>query len=538
MRDMCTWKNRIEKRNIIALSITVIYVMATQACTSYLPGADQIAQNAPCPPTSGQPERQLRAAWIATVTNLDWPSRPGLPIVTQQQEFLQQLDALQQMRMNAAIVQIKPMADAFYPSQYGPWSEYLTGVQGKDPGYNPLAFLLSETHKRNLEFHAWFNPFRISFQSDINKLAPDHPARQHRDWVVSYGGKLYYNPGVPAARAFVISSILEVVKNYDIDAVHLDDYFYPSRIANQDFPDNATYQRYGAAKFARKDDWRRDNISAFVRTLSQNIKQAKPYVKFGISPFGVWRNKSADPTGSATNAGQTNYDDLYADTRTWLANNWLDYIAPQIYWNVGFPAAPYEELIRWWTNEVKGRNVHLYIGQAAYKIAAWTDPEEMPKQLAYNLRTSAISGSIFFSLKDLLANPRGIKDRLISDIYKQKALVPAMPWLTYKAHKTPHEIASLNAQQTARGVALSWQDVSSDTTAYYALYRLEDSTNTCNLSDPRFLLATVRRDTRNAQQTFVDTTAHRGKTYTYYITALDRLHNESKPSKGQTITLQ
>jgi len=396
-------------------------------------GGDRVdATNCP-PPAPGQSlKHQFRAVWIATVTNVDWPSANGLSIDQQKQEYIHLLDAVQSMNMNAVIVQIKPTADAFYPSKYGPWSEWPTGVQGKDPGYNPLAFMIEETHKRNLEFHAWFNPYRVSMQSDHNKLSADHPARQHLDWLVSYGG-LYYNPGIPAVRDFIVGSIMEVVNNYDIDAVHMDDYFYPYPIAGQDFPDNATYQQYGAGKFANKGDWRRDNVNQLVHELATDIKQAKSYVKFGISPFGVWRNKATDPTGSDTTAGVQDYDDLYADIRIWIKNNWLDYIAPQIYWNIGFPPAAYEKLVNWWSKEVAGSHVHLYIGEAAYKIhannAAWDNPEEIPNHFKLDLQYSAVKGNVFFSLKDLLKNPLGIKDRLSKDIYKDKALVPVMPWL-------------------------------------------------------------------------------------------------------------
>jgi uncharacterized lipoprotein YddW (UPF0748 family) len=372
--------------------------------------------------------QEFRGAWIATVENIDWPSRSGLSASVQQQEFVHLLDTVQQMNMNAVIVQIKPEADAFYPSSSSPWSAYLTGTQGKNPGYDPLSFMVAEAHKRHIEFHGWFNPYRVSLHDDINALAPNHPARQHPDWIVSYGGRLYYNPGIPAAREFVVNSILEAVTGYDIDAVHMDDYFYPFPVAGKDFPDDATYQQYNAGHFKSLADWRRDNVNQLVHELSVKIKQAKAHVKFGISPFGVWRNKATDPTGSDTRATQS-YDNLYADTRTWIRKNWLDYIAPQLYWSIGYPPAAYDKLVDWWSKEVTGQNVHLYIGQAAYMIgknqpAAWTDPEEMPRHLQLDRHSPQVKGSIFFSLKDLRRNPLGFKDRLINDLYKQKAVVP------------------------------------------------------------------------------------------------------------------
>ncbi|EFH80664.1 glycoside hydrolase family 10 protein [Ktedonobacter racemifer] len=492
--------------------------------------------------STDSPKRQLRAAWIATVTNIDWPSQPGLPAATQQQEYLTHLDELQQMNMNAVVVQVKPTADAFYPSHYGPWSQYLTGVQGKDPGYDPLAFMVNETHKRNIEFHAWFNPYRVSMQGDINQLVPDHPARLHPDWVVSYGGKLYYNPGIPAAREFVVQSILEVVRNYDVDGIHLDDYFYPYKVGNQDFPDDATYQQYGAARFANKDDWRRDNVNQMIQELSSGIKQIKPYVKFGISPFGVWRNRSVDPTGSDTTAGQTNYDTLYADTRLWIKNNWLDYIAPQIYWNIGFAPAAYDKLVSWWANEVAGTHVQLYIGQGAYKIGTssptnWLNPDEMPNQLALNLQYPQVQGSIFFSLKDLNANLLGFKDRLVNDIYKQKALVPTMPWLDSTA---PRPVVLLPSGPKQDSASLRWLDLPHNTTAYYVIYRFDGKIvpTQADFDNSANILTTLRKlQEESTQQQFVDTSAQSGHAYTYYVTAVDRLHNESQPSSGRSITL-
>jgi uncharacterized lipoprotein YddW (UPF0748 family) len=377
--------------------------------------------------------QEFRGVWIATVANIDWPSQPGLPVEVQQQEFVHLLDSVQQMHMNAIIVQVKPVADAFYPSHYAPWSAYLTGTQGQDPGYDPLAFMLAQAHHRHLEFHAWFNPYRLTMSDDINVLSPDHPARQHPDWTVHYGGRWYYNPGIPAARQFIVQSILEVVRNYRINAVHLDDYFYPYPVAGQDFPDDATYQQYNAGRFASKAHWRRDNVNQFVQELSVGIRQVGTRVKFGISPFGVWRNKTTDPSGSDTRALQS-YDSLYVDTRTWIRYHLLDYVAPQIYWSIGYPLAAYDILEDWWSQEVAGRNVHLYIGQAASKIGTnalgnWLDPEEMPNHLLRDRQSPQVKGSIFFSLKDLTRNPLGFRDRLINDLYKEKAAVPPMPWI-------------------------------------------------------------------------------------------------------------
>lgn len=479
------------------------------------------------------PKRELRAAWIASVENIDWPQKGVVTPEAQKQSFTDMLDDLAKMGMNAVVVQVKPTADAFYPSEYGPWSEYLTGVQGQDPGYNPLAFMIEEVHKRNMEFHAWFNPYRISMKDNIGNLVANHPARQHPDWVVSYGGKLYYDPGVPGVKDFVIGSIMEVVKGYDIDAVHMDDYFYPYVVDGKDFPDDATYQTYGAG-FTNKGDWRRDNVNRLVHELSDSIKQEKSFVKFGISPFGVWRNIADDPTGSDTTAGQRNYDDLYADTRTWIKQGWIDYITPQIYWNFGFTAAAYEKLIDWWTKETQGTNVHLYIGHAVYKIdannEAWALPDELPNQLKYNLNFEGVKGSMHFSTKDLLRNPLGIKDRLTTESYKLPALIPAMPWMDASAPEKPN---LTSVSQAADGINLSWSDAAGSDAAYYVIYRF-DGTEGGSIDNPAHIAAIVRKQAGDVQH-FTDSKAAAGQLYTYSVTAVDRVHNESAASSFVTV---
>lgn len=518
-----------------AIAFLVLNMIAPEAGAQPVPSVP-----CPNPATATPPIRQLRAAWIATVTNINWPSAPGLSISKQQQEYVTLLNGMQQMNMNAVIVQVKAGADAFYPSQYFPWSHYLTGVEGKNPGYDPLAFMIQQAHTRSMEFHAWFNPYRVSVHNQLSQLAPNNPARLHSDWVVSYGGELYFNPGIPAARDYIVKSILEAVQHYDIDAVHLDDYFYPYRIAGQEFPDHATYLQYGTRKFANINDWRRDNVNQFIHELYNGIKHSKPYVKLGVSPFGVWRNKSADPAGSATHAGQTEYDDLYADTRTWIRNNWLDYVAPQIYWNIGFAPAAYDTLVSWWANEVQGKRVELYIGHAAYKINSapgpWSNPNELPNQLAYNTQFPGVKGDIMYNIASLLNNPLNIKNRLSSDSYRYKALVPVIPWLGGSA---PEQVALQTLQRTPVGVALHWLDTKNNNSAYYAIFRFDGQprTSACSFQNAQYLLATMPRNPGLPVQSYIDSTAKAGTTYTYYVLALDRLHHASQPGNGQSLTL-
>lgn len=356
---------------------------------------------------------ELRAAWIATVFNIDWPSKSNLSAAVQQQEFTQMLDQLKQMGMNAVFVQVRPSSDALYPSELVPWSKVLTGQQGKDPGYDPLAFMIEETHKRGMEFHAWFNPFRANTDNKIETLVDNHPAKLHPEWVVDHNNLLIYNPGIPAVREHVVETIMEVVNRYDVDGVHLDDYFYP--YGDKPFADDDTYKTYNPKKISDKGDWRRDNINQFVAQLSESIKDAKSHVQFGISPFGIWRNQKTDPTGSATN-GQSSYDNLYADTRAWIQNEWIDYVAPQLYWSIGFKAAAYDILVDWWVQETKNSNVKLYIGQGAYRLGSnqtdWSNSEAIIGQLKYNRQRPEVKGSIFFSAKNLLSNTVGIQEAL------------------------------------------------------------------------------------------------------------------------------
>lgn len=377
-----------------------------------LPGEE--GQNPQPPVNPPQVSNELRGAWVSTVYNLDWPSSTSAgKAESQKQEYVKLLDDLQGMGINAVFVQVRPSGDAFYPSDLVPWSTYLTGVSGKDPDYDPLQFIIDETHRRGMEFHAWFNPFRASVDTNTAKLANDHVANSHPEWIVKFANKLYINPGIPDAREHVIDAIMEVVNRYDIDGVHLDDYFYPTgETKTSYFNDDSTYKQYNSKQLNNKGDWRRDNINEFVKDLGRSIHQVKPNVSFGISPFGVWRNKSTDPTGSDTKAGITAYDSTYADVRAWIQNDWVDYVAPQIYWSMSFNVAKYDTLVDWWAKEVAGSRVKLYIGHAPYKLgtseAGWNSAQEIINQLTYNRSVPEVSGSIFFSAKELRKNPLGL----------------------------------------------------------------------------------------------------------------------------------
>ncbi|WP_420032696.1 glycoside hydrolase family 10 protein [Streptomyces sp. cg28] len=367
----------------------------------------------------------LRGMWLASVANRDWPSKPGLTASAQRAELLAHLDTAVARRLNAVVFQVRPAADALWPSPYEPWSEVLTGVQGRDPGWDPLGTAVTEAHRRGLELHAWFNPYRVANHTDPTRLVPTHPARLHPEWIVPYGGKLYYNPGLPEVRRFVQDAMVDAVKRYAVDAVHFDDYFYPYPVPGQTFDDDATFAAHGAG-FADKAAWRRDNIDRLVRETAGRIKKARPGVRFGISPFAVWRNRATDPRGSDTTAGVQTYDDLHADTLKWVREGWIDYIAPQVYWNIGFAAADYAELVPWWADAVRGTGVRLYIGEALYKagdpaqVAAWQDPAELSRHLTFADSHREVRGHIYFSAKEVGEDRIGAMARVVADHYTRR----------------------------------------------------------------------------------------------------------------------
>jgi uncharacterized lipoprotein YddW (UPF0748 family) len=372
---------------------------------------------------------EMRGVWLATVTNRDWPSQPGLTAAEQRAELIAHLETAVRNRLNTVIFQVRPTADALWPSPYEPWSSYLTGTQGRSPGWDPLGTAVAEAHARGLELHAWFNPYRIAMHTDPTRLVASHPARTHPHWVVAYGGKLYYNPGLPEVRAFVQNAMLDAVKKYPVDAVHFDDYFYPYPVAGQTFDDDAAYDRYGAA-FPNRAAWRRDNTDKLVLEMARRIREIRPTTRFGISPFGVWRNAATDSRGSDTRAGVQTYDDLHADTRKWVREGWIDYIVPQLYWNIGLAAADYAKLLPWWAEVARGSSTKLYLGEALYKAgdpaqsAAWQEPAELSRHLTLARDYPQARGHVFFAAKEVAADRIGAMARVVADHYGQPARPP------------------------------------------------------------------------------------------------------------------
>ncbi|SNT27977.1 Uncharacterized lipoprotein YddW, UPF0748 family [Asanoa hainanensis] len=516
----------VQRRLLVGLVVVVLAVTVPAGVGLFnrtsesSPDGDQVgAPLATCDTQGLIAKRELRGMWLTTVSNIDFPSKPGLSEAKVKDEYRGWLDLAEKMNHNAVFVHVRPSGDAFWPSAYAPWSEWLTGVRGKDPGWDPLAWMIEETHARNLEFHAWFNPYRGSQPAtsggagaDFDKLAPDHPLRKNPDWAVAFpegtaNSRFYFDPGNPAARAHVEDAILDAVNRYAIDGVHFDDFFYPYPEGHE-FNDDASYARYGNGR--SRGDWRRANVDTFVEEISQKIHDAKPWVRFGLSPFGIWRNKSSDPAGSPTH-GLESYEAIYADTRKWVRKKWLDYIVPQLYWNIGFDKADYAKLLPWWADTVKGTGVQLYVGQADYRIGEagpWSKPAELDQQLTLNERYG-VSGSIHFSAKQVKADRLGAVSRYRDKHYATPALVPTIDRLRDARPPAP---TPTGARRDGDRTVLTWRPV--DDVTSYAIYRADPEAKTATLVD------TIRAN---------DLPSWIGPAASYCVTSLDRANNESEP---------
>src|SRR5450759_796071 len=483
---------------------------------------------------SAQPKYEFRAVWVATVDNIDWPSEKYLSTDSQKTEFIRLLDMHQRNGMNAIIVQIRPATDAFYPSQYEPWSEWLTGTQGKPPipYYDPLEFMITETHKRGMEFHAGMNPYRAEFKIGESSISPTHITKLHPDWFLPYGSIKLFDPGNKEVQQFVTNVVKDVVKRYDIDAIHFDDYFYAYRIAGKEFPDSVSFAKYGNG--LNKEDWRRSNVDSIILMLSKAIKKENKFCKFGISPFGVWRNIDKDPEGSNTKAGQTNYDDLYADILLWLKNKWIDYVAPQLNWEFSQPKVPFATLIDWWANHGYGRQV--FIGHGVYrafetKSAAWKNPNELPNQIKKLRVYSQIQGSIYFSSKTFEKNPNGWNDSLQNNYYKYPALIPPMPWIDNSKPQTPVLDAEVVGNPTSKDIFLHISSKRNTGIKQYVVYLSAVNGFT---EDKVYKILTAQKDMQ-LNISFDDIS--KWNNFYFFITAISRTNNESVNFQQYNLTL-
>lgn len=477
---------------------------------------------------SAYPKREFRAAWIQSVNG----QFRGMPTEKLKQNLIGQLNSLQKAGINAIIFQVRPEADALYASRLEPWSRFLTGVQGKapEPYWDPMQFMIDECHKRGMEFHAWINPYRTKTTLK-SELAPNHVYNIHPEWFVTYGDQLYFDPALPESRRHICMVVSDIVSRYDVDAIHMDDYFYPYPIKGKNFPDDASFARFGGG-FSNKGDWRRSNVNVLIKKLHETIREIKPWVKFGVSPFGIYRNESSDPLGSKTK-GLQNYDDLYADVLLWAREGWIDYNIPQIYWHIGHPVADYETLVKWWARNTENRP--LFIGQSVMNTVQNADPKnpsinQLPRKMALQRAYQTIGGSCQWPASAVVENAGKYRDALIAEYHKYPALPPVFDFMDNEA---PAKVRKMKPVWTEDGYILFWTapkyKEEMNRAVQYVVYRFNDKEKV-NIDDPSHIVAITRDN-------FYKLPYEDGKTkYRYVVTALDRLHNESK-SVGKKIKL-
>jgi uncharacterized lipoprotein YddW (UPF0748 family) len=471
------------------------------------------------------PKTEMRAVWIATVNNIDWPSKPGLTTEEQKKEMTTLLDIFTSYNLNTVIFQVRPAADAFYPSAIEPWSWWLTGEQGKapEPVYDPLAFMIGECRKRGLDIHVWLNPYR-AVTDTANIVSANHITNIHPEWFLTYGKTVYFDPGLPQTSDHVSRVVGDIVRRYDIDAVHMDDYFYPYRIAGKEFPDDSSFSKYpNGFNPGDKENWRRENVNRIIRQISDTIKKIKPWVEFGISPFGVWRNRDKDALGSDTKAGQTNYDDLYADILLWQKQGWIDYVVPQIYWHIGFDVADYEVLSDWWSRNTYG--CRLYIGQAPYRINSkaaareWRSSAQIIRQVQMNRTIPLVSGSVYFSAKVLKANPLHLKEKLTRVLYRYPALPPSNKKIDPLFPDLPAE-----TELTLKGDSICFSWTGGENTKKFVIYKLRKN-KPADLNDPANIFH-VTSDTMFSAPARRKNDPGR---YYYMVSSVSRTNIESDP---------
>ena len=468
------------------------------------------------------PKREFRGAWIQAVNG----QFQNIGRDRMQTMLTSQLDDLQRDGINAIFFQVRVEGDALYRSSTEPWSRYLTGQQGMPPNpyWDPLQWMIEQCHKRQMELHAWINPYRAKTKG-TTALASNHEYSRHPDRFFDYDGLLLFDPGRPENRDYICQVVCDIVRRYDVDGIHMDDYFYPYPVAGVAIPDDASYNIYGGGM--NRGDWRRQNVNKFMQQMCQQIRQLKPWVKFGVSPFGIYRNQRNDPKGSATN-GLQNYDDLYADVLEWVRQGWVDYNIPQIYWEIGNNLADYETLIRWWSANAGDRP--LYIGQDVNRTVKYTDPtnpnqHQMHRKYQLQRSLPGIYGSCQWYAAAVCENPGNYQNVLRQVYHSTPALQPEMPWIDHKAPKKPRKTTVI---WTEDGPVLCWTNPKGknemDKANQYVVYRFGPGEKV-NLNDASKILCIT-------QNTMLALPYQGGKTkYKYVVTALDRLQNESKGVK-------
>ncbi len=500
------------KRNLFLICLFSITILLSSCGTS---------KNTLTHKFDSTPKREFRGAWIQTVGQSRYSQMNSAAMKHYFTEMVRKLD---EAGINAVIFQIRPEADAFYKSDIEPWSRFLTGQQGQapdDPDFDPLAFIINECHKRGMELHAWLNPYRVKTNLS-NNLAPNHIYNSYPERFVQYGNQLFFDPGLPENRTFICDVVRDIVSRYDVDAIHMDDYFYPYPIAGKDFPDDTSFRLYAEPQgfsSTQRGDWRRNNVNLLIQQIKLTIASTKPWVRLGISPFGIYRNKKSDTNGSDTN-GLQNYDDLYADIKLWVEKGWIDYNLPQLYWEIGHKAADYTTLLNWWNANNFGQ--HLYIGQ---DLKRSIDKNELHTKINQTRSMSFVNGNCYWYGYQILDNFEGIADILKNDIHSAKALIP--PY-TNMHDGTPKRVTKLSDVYTEDMHFLTWQHnrkiMSPETAQKFVVYRFRDkekvdiskAKNIVDITPDNFLLLPYEGGQSK---------------YTYVVTALDAFGNESKERK-------
>ncbi len=477
-------------------------------------------------------KREFRGAWIHVIGQSQYKD---MSVDQMKTYFNDMLDSLQEDGINAVVFQVRPSADSFYYSTYEPWSRYFSGEQGRYPKsyFDPMSFMIEACHARNMEFHAWLNPYRVT-AGESEVLHNSHVYHEHPEWFVKYGKQIYFDPGLPECRDFICKVVKDIVLRYDVDAIHMDDYFYPYPVAGENFPDDNSFARYASRQGFSKNqrgDWRRNNVNLLIEQIKKTILSTKSWVRFGVSPFGIYRNKKNTPDGSGSDTnGLQNYDELYADIKLWVEKGWVDYNVPQIYWNIGNKSADYDVLVKWWS--VNNYGAHLYIGQDVSRtMNASPSERQLARKMELERTTPAIYGNCFWPGYSLIKNIGGIADSLRNNYHKYPALIPAY---LHMYHKSPKDVKKLKTEWTADGYLLHWKrngELSNPKTGqYFVVYRFDEKEKE-NLEDPSKIVKITR-------ETSCLLPYKNGKTkYKYVVTSVDRFHNETKKGKSKKIKL-
>ena len=472
---------------------------------------------------SAQQKREFRGAWIQCVNG----QFKGIGTETMQRTLTYQLNELQKDGCNAIIFQVRPECDALYESELEPWSYYLTGVQGQKPNpyWDPLQWMIDECHRRGMELHAWINPYRAKIKSP-HENAANHVIVRHPEWTFVYDGLTLLNPAYKECRDYICDVVKDIVERYDVDGLHIDDYFYPYPVAGVEIPDEAQY-RAAPNGMKNRDDWRRYNVNLFIQQVYETIHATKPWVKFGVSPFGIYRNQKSDPNGSKTN-GLQNYDQLYADVLLWDANGWMDYCVPQLYWEIGNKAADYDELIHWWNRHLT--RTPLYIGEDVERTVKYADltnksQHQLAAKMALHAELPRIQGTVLWYAKAAVDNVGNYGTLLRNNYWRTPALQPLMPNIDKKAPKAPRKLKVVRMDDGEQVLfwmppkGKGWQDEA----ASYVVYRFEKS-EPINIDDPSKIVKVT------TDCLYMIPAGQHGR-YTYVVTALDRMQNESKIAK-------